>query len=781
MTDVKLPVLLDDRYQPVRRVRALEMSVELRDTDLSTATLVVPIDEAIAPLSCLRLYTAYGDIGIFRVQSLENDYQAKTQTLDLESILTLLDDSEIRRKTAFWKPFGECVSKALEYQDVIRFQLGTISSTLANNNICLDGSQTILSAILSIVQAFPDHRLVVDDTTYPFTLNIIQQPSVVSCEARVSRNIESVNISYDISDMVTRVYNSGLDFGYMDAPGARVIISRDIDLSHMGPTQKRTFARNYLLAHCKPSVSVQISGRDLSKLTGLSIDHFELGKLCRLALPEYNETVEARITAVTYDDVFNAPDAVQISLANLPRDMSITIRKASGGGGGGGFSSSDMLGGNGVGPRHSHYITCNESEGGTVTITIGTASTTENSANFNMASTSWYAQQVEGLLETGWANAVGRITWPSAGTTTSFTVIVPAAYGEEESHTFTIQKGANPGPDGYASVALGQTVVGRIPIGDWYSAGETDGEGNVTLSASGWTGPNATNTVTASNGEEEVVRLPPFTVSGGDSFNSAYQTTVTFSTASASAPLGQKVVDASNLVSTARSEGWTAGYNDGVPSSAALGNYVSGTDWKVTVTKGNGSTVDLTVDMGRVYTMARIGWTQGTFSPATVTPQGAAHSVTPISGTALKLSADVMYDGNGSTYTVQGTQITALAQGKSGPYVLASSNQAVGRTYYGTLYDLDDDDRPVRRGSGSWFLVQGNTSTLYPRVNNYNYAERDVYAAGTTTVTDRGSAQPVYVPSSNGTDYYQAGTPLNLYDAGTPDSTTYYTKSGGGN
>lgn len=76
----------------------------------------------------------------------------------------------------------------------------------------------------------------------------------------------------------------------------------------------------------------------------------------------------------------------------------------------------------------------------------------------------------------GWDNARACVAPPSAGTGTSFTVSVPAATrGDTQTYTFTIQKGATPGTSGYASVALGQSVVGRISIGDWYSAGYNAG------------------------------------------------------------------------------------------------------------------------------------------------------------------------------------------------------------------------------------------------------------------------------------------------------------------
>ena len=81
----------------------------------------------------------------------------------------------------------------------------------------------------------------------------------------------------------------------------------------------------------------------------------------------------------------------------------------------------------------------------------------------------------------GWGKAYEKVIPPQAGTGQSFVVGVPSEeFGEDHSYTFTIAKGATPSSNGYASVSLGGTLVGRIQIGDWYTAGQ----GSVGLAAS---------------------------------------------------------------------------------------------------------------------------------------------------------------------------------------------------------------------------------------------------------------------------------------------------------
>lgn len=65
-----------------------------------------------------------------------------------------------------------------------------------------------------------------------------------------------------------------------------------------------------------------------------------------------------------------------------------------------------------------------------------------------------------------------------------------------------MQKGSTPSASGYASVALGQTVVARIDIGDWYTAGKNDAEGDYTPVTRHFYGKLYSMT-TPSNPEEE--------------------------------------------------------------------------------------------------------------------------------------------------------------------------------------------------------------------------------------------------------------------------------------
>ena len=143
----------------------------------------------------------------------------------------------------------------------------------------------------------------------------------------------------------------------------------------------------------------------------------------------------------------------------------------------------------------------------------------------------------------------------------------------QHSHKVTV------GDDG--TVTLGEVSAegGNFKIADTkvYKDGVSAAKDSVTLTSAGWV--NGSNVVNASNGKSLTVSLPPFKVSGGDTF-SGNKTTVFFYTDGVPNPLQSKKVDASAV------------YDDGY-SSGAAGVTLSADGWSGltnTVRASNGKT-----------------------------------------------------------------------------------------------------------------------------------------------------------------------------------------------
>ena len=348
----------------------------------------------------------------------------------------------------------------------------------------------------------------------------------------------------------------------------------------------------------------------------------------------------------------------------------------------------------------------------------------------------------------GWDEARAKVDPPAqaaSGEVTSFTFKAPSATKDkQQTYTFSIQKGATPSASGYASVALSGTVVGRISIGNWY----------------------------------------------------------------------------------------TSGYNDGKPVSGTAGGRTSGVSALVhdfTITKGDGTTATLQINVSGIYATARQGYTYGTFTQATVTPQGNSDSVfvEASSGGYDYYQADSnatyyqagteesYYDGNGGEFTVQGETETVYPGNGTSGYLRGStvtvtkqgssvSVHTLGTVHYyvrhassetpTTAWYTRQTSRPssgqynveYQDGGSSTYYNAGSDVTYYKGDGSYVYGRGTAmtrYKAGTVTkyargdtvsVTKLGNAVSV-TPIKTSTKKHLLSTVR--YKAGTPDSTTYYTKS----
>lgn len=346
----------------------------------------------------------------------------------------------------------------------------------------------------------------------------------------------------------------------------------------------------------------------------------------------------------------------------------------------------------------------------------------------------------------GWDAARAKVVSPSAGTGTSFDVKVPSATeGEQQTFTFTIQKGATPASSGYASVALSGTVVGRIAIGDWYTAGYNNGK-PVSGTAGGRT-----------SGVSALVH--DFTITKGDGTTATLQ------------------INVSSIYATART-----GYTYGTFSLASV--TLQGSQDSVYVEASSGGTNYYQADTAATYYEAGTAETYYDGGGGSFTVQGEAETVYPGNGTSGYLR------GNSVTVTKQGSAVTVYPRGTTYYYVRHSSSETPTSAWYtrqtsqpasGTTYD-----RRFADGGSETYYSAGSDVTYYKGDGSYVYGRGTAmtrYKAGTVTKTDRGNSVSVTpIGSSVSVTPIKTSTKKNLlstirYKAGTTVTDTYYTKS----
>lgn len=110
---------------------------------------------------------------------------------------------------------------------------------------------------------------------------------------------------------------------YIDGPTVGVwgIVTKTITAGE-GVTAEslKSYIARYLEDHKNPRNSIEINGVDLATATGESLDSFRIGRLFRLALPDYGVKMEERILVRSITDVYGDPRGVRLTLASNIRD-----------------------------------------------------------------------------------------------------------------------------------------------------------------------------------------------------------------------------------------------------------------------------------------------------------------------------------------------------------------------------------------------------------------------------------------------------------------------------
>ena len=643
-----------------------------------------------------------------------------------------------------------------------------------------------------MLEQVPDVMMTFDFSTTPWTLDFANLESVFSAnsaEGRLSRNVESARIIYDDSELCTRVYyehavsgseDGSTEWEYMDADTISTygLVEREVSTGGDYTAAEATrVATEYLRKHKNPKITIEISAEDLSGITSEPLDAFVIGKLFRLQMTDYGISVEKNITAMSWDDVYGDPQSITVNLAD-PEDTAIsyihnTSSSGSGlaGGGGGGSGKKkqdDLIKDHWTNIIRNDYQIKLEAYARTYgdNLNYSYIDITANYIRSEVANTACglhseivqEANRISLVVEGTGSNAyvrpasiIGAITDSGGVLTSSITIDADNVYiGNQKSTTVIAGKCELSDVSATYIETLFQStafsISGGISCGSITSTGTIDANGAISgtdfqirsTSASLTKAIKSIGTATASGGN---VSIPTTRLDGtsGDSINFNIATT-------------QYYIDG---VASARA----TGYQEGSPSSGTAGGRTSGVSALVhdfTITRNDGTTKVIQIDCTSIYSTARTGYTYGTFTQATVTPQGeaqAAYVVDSESGSSYYLagSSQTYYEGNGQRYTsaTRYTRSNGMALTKWGTGTLYPNPSGTGGMNHTWWYE-----------SGSTYYYKTSSETVYIKSGT-----GDIYARG-----DSVSVKPV------------TGSALKLksvtrYKAGTPDSTTYYTKS----
>ena len=407
--NIPLPRLLNASGGTERRIHPINVSVNLEITPLSYASMTLPKGENLPARGYVELYTCMGSAGIYRVRSPQDAYGSEITTAELEHAVVEVGDYLISHEYDEMMAANTAMTTVFSYYRGSKWQLGSVSALGSGQIALEAKYVRVLEAMLAILEQKPDCMMAFDFSTSPWTINIVNKGTTVAAEGRLARNVNYARVTYDDTELCTRAYYekeattdeapsyypvfdqtknyskneyvrdnatnnklyqlpSGHTAGttwanttktsvtniptsvwaYVDADtiGTYGVIEREVQTgSNYTASEALYAAQEYLRTHKNPRISVEISLEELSSITGETLDTFTIGKLCRLALVDYNVTVEKNIISLSFPNVYRTPRSVTATLADA-EDTTINFlhdvdSKGGSGGGGGGSKKQD--------------------------------------------------------------------------------------------------------------------------------------------------------------------------------------------------------------------------------------------------------------------------------------------------------------------------------------------------------------------------------------------------------------------------------------------------------
>ena len=338
---IRLPRLLDAGLRERARLSPTRLTLDLQLRPLSTAVIYLPeSDPAVAVRDLIELFDEAGSVGIFRVTGVDLQ-RGLTRTVYLEHSLATLADGVVPAMSLTGTP-QSVIDRLLSHQAAMRWVLGDLDLPAETTVIFTCGCTNLLTALMNLIDMLPDTLMLqCEQSSQAWVMHLRQMSDADACEGRLSRNLSGVQIAMDASDLCTRVYPYGTGQGTERislAPLTGTDWLESAAVSQWGrvcrtftantifdvPTLK-SVAEKYLERHSVPAVSVTADALDLSAMTGEDADSFRLGRMCRLAMPEYGMVMHERVTGLRKPDVFGAPGQVTVTLCSRVHDASDEI------------------------------------------------------------------------------------------------------------------------------------------------------------------------------------------------------------------------------------------------------------------------------------------------------------------------------------------------------------------------------------------------------------------------------------------------------------------------
>ena len=316
---IPLPRLLDEGFREAARLHPARLSVTLNLRPLSRATLLLPPGERVSLRQWVELFTPQGSAGVFRVTEVSEAPGEGCEATLLHGAVSLAD-ALLPGSGELTGSGAQVLAALLSGQSL--WAPGEVELPEDRPLACAYNNSNLLTALGNLLDELPEYGLCFDQSALPWKIHLRRLDGADACECRLTRNLRSLTVSVDDSELCTRVYMNSRP-APVDAASAAVWgpVSRHLTANRRLNAEALTaLARQYLERHSEPAVTVALDALDLHRATGEAFDRFPPGRICRVALPLDGRVIRQRVVAVRYDDVYGEPERAVVTLANRARD-----------------------------------------------------------------------------------------------------------------------------------------------------------------------------------------------------------------------------------------------------------------------------------------------------------------------------------------------------------------------------------------------------------------------------------------------------------------------------
>lgn len=328
---------------------AFDIGYEQKYNNIWTASFSMPLDDVknqyCNPFWFAEIRDEKESVGLFRIMptTKTHDNNGLVVVYELEHVLaTLLDNIMFGYHQI--GGLGIYTRQVLEY--ILSFQSRWILGEVEFDRQFMYSweNENLLSAIFSVVKPFDEeYQWQFDTKQYPWVLHLKKASSEYGAEIRYKRNMESIEIEEDPTNLCTRLYALGYGEGVNQLsiesvnPTGKAYIDADT-INQFGIIERVWVDRRYDNAETlynaakaaletmkMPRISVNVSSTDLYKITKDPLDKFTLGKLIQVRDEELDLTYRSRVINISKSDIYGDAGSIDITISNETESIASSI------------------------------------------------------------------------------------------------------------------------------------------------------------------------------------------------------------------------------------------------------------------------------------------------------------------------------------------------------------------------------------------------------------------------------------------------------------------------